>query len=175
MPATSYAVLGLLSFGEALSGYELRKWAESLRFFYWSPAQSQIYSELRRLEKRGLVTKREVPQEGKPDKKMHSITEAGLTEFKRWLNEGELEPTVLKHGLALRIFFGHAAEPGRLKALLHEFIERAQTALNELGIVQEYTQNTEGFAYPALVADWGEHYYKAEIEFAEKLLKRLED
>lgn len=38
-------MLGLLSFDQELSGYDLKKWADgSLRFFYWSPAISQIYS-----------------------------------------------------------------------------------------------------------------------------------
>ncbi|GAA2882703.1 hypothetical protein [Streptomyces mexicanus] len=33
LPASSWAVLGLLSFGEELSGYDLKKWADrSLRF-----------------------------------------------------------------------------------------------------------------------------------------------
>jgi len=45
VPATGYAVLGLLSFGEALSGYDLKQWADhSLRYFFWSPAQSAIYT-----------------------------------------------------------------------------------------------------------------------------------
>ena len=56
LPATAWAVLGLLSFGRDLTGYDLKKWADSsLRFFYWSPAISQIYGELRRLESLGYV------------------------------------------------------------------------------------------------------------------------
>ena len=39
LPTTSYAVLGLLSFRGAMSGYDLKKWSDfSLRFFFWSPA-----------------------------------------------------------------------------------------------------------------------------------------
>jgi len=56
LPTTAWAVLGLLSFGRELSGYELRKWADaSIRFFYGSPAMSQIYRELRRLEAVGIL------------------------------------------------------------------------------------------------------------------------
>ncbi|MCP3818723.1 hypothetical protein NLX86_11540 [Streptomyces sp. A3M-1-3] len=52
-------MLGLLSFPGARTGYELKKWADaSLRFFYWSPAISQIYAELRRLETLGYATSR---------------------------------------------------------------------------------------------------------------------
>ena len=58
---TSWAVLGLLSFGEELSGYDLKKWADwSLRFFYWAPSYSQIYGELRKLEEIGYATSRVV-------------------------------------------------------------------------------------------------------------------
>ncbi|MDJ0428984.1 PadR family transcriptional regulator, partial [Rhodococcus fascians] len=39
--STSWPVLGILSFGEELSGYDLKKWASySVRFFYWSPSFS---------------------------------------------------------------------------------------------------------------------------------------
>ena len=59
LPLTAWAVLGMLSFGRELSGYDLKKWADSsLRFFYWSPASSQIYAELRRLERVGYVESR---------------------------------------------------------------------------------------------------------------------
>jgi len=61
LPATGYAVLGLLSFGRELTGYELKQWADgSLRFFYWSPAVSQIYSELKRLEIGPVVQREEI-------------------------------------------------------------------------------------------------------------------
>src|SRR5260370_40944249 len=62
---TAWAVLGLLSFARELSGYDLRKWANaSLRFFYGSPAMSQIYRELRRLEGGGDAAAR--PAAGAP-------------------------------------------------------------------------------------------------------------
>ena len=172
---TSYAVLGLLSFGQELSGYKLRKWAESLRFFYWSPAQSQIYSELRRLAKHDLVISKEVPQEGKPDKRLYAITPKGEMELKRWLEEMPVEPTVVKHSLVLRLFFGHMANQERLEQMLEHFIAESKEQLGQLAIVQEYNENTEGFEYPALVADWGYSYYQNELKTAEKLLERLRE
>ena len=57
--ATSYAVLGLLSFGQELSGFDMKSWADwSLKFFYWAPSYSQIYGELHKLEELGLVASR---------------------------------------------------------------------------------------------------------------------
>ena len=59
LAATSWALLGMLSYEYELSGYDIRKWiAWSMRFYYGSPAYSQIYSELKKLEQLGLVTSR---------------------------------------------------------------------------------------------------------------------
>ena len=51
LAATSWALLGMLSYEYELSGYDIRKWSDwSMRFYYGSPAHSQIYSELKKLE-----------------------------------------------------------------------------------------------------------------------------
>ena len=51
LSATGWALLGMLSYEKELSGYDIRKWIHwSMRFFYGSPAFSQIYAELKKLE-----------------------------------------------------------------------------------------------------------------------------
>ena len=63
LPTTAYAVLGLVSFGET-SGYDLKQFADrSINYFFWSPATSQIYAELRRLKSLGYVSPNP-PKEG---------------------------------------------------------------------------------------------------------------
>lgn len=173
LPNTSYAVLGLLSLADELSGYDLKRWAENLRFFYWSPAQSQIYAELRRLSALGLVAEREVEQTGRPDKRLYRITERGLAELRRWLEETPVEPPVLKHSVALRVFFGHLARPERLRAVVDEYARRTQALLADLAAVRADLGGDAHWTYPALVADWGLHYYAAELDAARRLLERL--
>ncbi|ALJ22343.1 hypothetical protein [Microbacterium sp. No. 7] len=60
LPATAYAVLGLLSsHQEELSPAEIKVRADwSLRSFYWSPAVSHIRRELERLLECGYVEAR---------------------------------------------------------------------------------------------------------------------
>lgn len=171
---TSYTVLGLLSFGDKLSGYELRKWANSLSYFYASPAQSQIYSELKRLAKLGFAEAFDIAQEGKPDKRLYQITPAGKAELKRWLSETPVEATSVKHSLALRLFFGHMASPETLKQLLNEFIENTKEQLSQLTIVQEYTEHSDGFQYPAIVANWSYSYLENELKTAQSVLEQLD-
>ncbi|MGH2586426.1 MAG: PadR family transcriptional regulator [Dehalococcoidia bacterium] len=173
LPATSYAVLGLLSFAEELSGYDVRQWARSLRFFYWSPAQSQIYGELRRLATLGLVAHREVEQERRPDKRLYRITEAGLGKLRRWQEAGTVDPPVIKHSVALRLFFGHLATPDRLRTLLEEHGRRTEAVLDELRAVLADLGDDPRWTYPALVAEWGLLYYASELDAVREIAGRL--
>ncbi|HYY73361.1 MAG TPA: PadR family transcriptional regulator [Solirubrobacterales bacterium] len=173
LPATAYAVLGLLSFGDELTGYDLRQRALNLRFFYWSPAQSHIYAELRRLRAHEFVAERLEPQSGRPDKRLYRITGQGLQAFRTWLDEAPVEPPLLKHAAALRLFFGHQASPGRVRQVLEEHRRRTEQLLAELRQVHERIAEVPAFAYPSLVAEWGEHYYGAELEAVRRMLDRL--
>ncbi|NUU21358.1 MAG: hypothetical protein HOV68_07555 [Streptomycetaceae bacterium] len=76
--AAGWAVLGLLSHAPELSGYELRQWADqSLRYFFQAPATSQIYSELRRLERLGWVESSLAAQSDQRHKRVYRLTTAG--------------------------------------------------------------------------------------------------
>lgn len=126
LPATSWAVLGLLSFGRELSGYDIKKWSDrSLGLFYWSPSFSQIYSELKRLEQAGLAGSRLVPPEaGSRDKRVYRITDEGLAAVRTWARTAPLDPPVLKHGPMLRLWLGHLLEPERMREILAALRDR---------------------------------------------------
>src|SRR5207244_12352068 len=73
LPAPTYAILGLLTWGE-MSGYDLGKLIEgSIAHFFFKPAKSQIYAELRRLVGEGFATEREVAQDSRPDKRLYAV------------------------------------------------------------------------------------------------------
>ncbi len=109
----------ILSHEDELSGYDVRKVTEwSIRYFYWSPSFSQIYSELRKLEKIGLVTSRVDHDNGARSRRLYKITAAGLEAVTRWANDTPAEPPMLKHSVLLRVAFGHLAGAGKLKQLL---------------------------------------------------------
>ena len=79
---TGWALLGMLSGGAELSGYDIKKWINwAIQFFYSSPAYSQIYSELKRLERLGLVTSR--VDAGVRSRRMYKITDSGLVAVTR--------------------------------------------------------------------------------------------
>ena len=174
LPITSYIVLGLLSFGDPLSGYQIRKRGQNLKYFYWSPAQSQIYRELRRLQKNELVDSWHVEQEGKPNKQMFQINAEGTAVFKHWLAHAALPPTVIKHPMLLKLFFGQMTDNAILVKHLNEFVKNCQEALGQLAIVQEYMEIDSEVVHSALVVEWSIHHYQSEVEMANKLLNRLQ-
>jgi DNA-binding PadR family transcriptional regulator len=175
IPATGWAVLGLLSFDRELSGYDIKQWADAiLRFFYWSPATSQIYTELRRLEDLRLVSSRTVARDDLRDKRVYRITPAGETALRQWQSDVDAEPTVLKHGLALRVWLGHLAEPERL---------REQISVHRASLVDELASARESatiaaaqpeWAYPALVAEWSCRRLETEIELTDAMLHDID-
>ena len=69
-----HGILGLLHYHE-MTGYEIMEvFRDSLNFF-WNAKTSQIYRELQELERKEWAVKRIVPQSGKPDKNVYSVTE----------------------------------------------------------------------------------------------------
>ncbi|MGZ9584730.1 PadR family transcriptional regulator [Paenibacillus marinisediminis] len=79
-----YGILGFLSKWEA-TGYDLKKEFDDFMGIFWHSHLSQIYPELNKLEQEQLISSRLVTQSGKPDKKIYTITEAGLEELMKWL------------------------------------------------------------------------------------------
>jgi len=69
------------------SGYELaRRFDRSIGFF-WSATHQQIYRTLRTMEDDGWVRVTEVTQQGRPDKKVYTVSDAGRGELARWIAE----------------------------------------------------------------------------------------
>jgi DNA-binding PadR family transcriptional regulator len=174
LPATAWAVLGLLSFGRELSGYDLKKWADaSLRFFYWSPASSQIYSELRRLEGLGYTRSRTARQDDLRNKRMYRITSAGERALRAWIAHGDYEPTMVKHPMLMRVWLGHLAEPDRLRELVGEHLRAVQEELEHARYSYEHAPDDPAWSYPELVTAWAVRTLEAEVQLTEQLLGEL--
>jgi DNA-binding PadR family transcriptional regulator len=174
LPPTSYAVLGLLSFGRELSGYELKKWADhSLRFFYWSPALSNIYAELRRLEGRGYVEARPVAQDELRNKRVFAITPAGRAALAAWVEDHPAAPLVTKDQLLLKVWMGHVVERDRLADLVAE--EERVTAETLAAVRYSLAAATDRFGHSALVERFCERMSEARAEALAELRAALLD
>ena len=176
IPATAWAVLGLLSFGRELSGYDIKQWADAiLRFFYWSPATSQIYTELRRLQERDLVASREIPRSDGRGKRVYTITPAGTEALELWQAQTDAEPPILKHGLLLRIWLGHLSQPDRLREQIRAHQEHLRLELADALDSGQHAHDQPEWAYPELVARWTCRRIESEIRLADEMLADLAD
>jgi len=172
LPVTSYALLGLLTFGDELTGYELKQRADNTLRFYWSaPAMSQVYSELTRLTGHRLVK----ALRGEPTR--YRITAAGRRRLERWMRETPAGFPVLKHPVALRLLMGHVVDTAETVAMLEEYATEVRAQRTELQAVRDSLAGRdapgEAFRNPALVADWGLAYYDSEAEITARTLERL--
>ena len=177
IPVTGYAILGLLTFGDELTGYEIKQRADiTLRFYWVSPAMSQIYTELRRLTEHGLV-RADARRDGGREVTTYAITDDGQRALKEWMDGTPAGFPVLKHPVLLRLLIGHATEPGQTRRMLHDYLDELDQALKDLGEVRESLRgaDSEGqaFRFPALVADWGLDYFAAEAVHTQRALASL--
>src|ERR1700709_1693590 len=84
--ALRHAILVSLR-GRAGSGYELpRRFDRSIGYF-WAATHQQIYRTLRAMEDDGWVHATPVVQQGRPDKKAHTVSDDGRAELARWIGE----------------------------------------------------------------------------------------
>ena len=80
-----HAVLALLAEGPSY-GYELRsRFHESVGPQWGELNIGHLYQVLERLERDGLVTRRTVPQEDRPDRVVYRLTKRGREELEAWL------------------------------------------------------------------------------------------
>ena len=96
-----HAVLTALLDGEG-SGYELSKRFDVSVANYWSATPQQLYRELERLERDGLVAGRVVEQLRRPNKRLFTLTVAGRDELLAFTAR-PARPTALRDDLLVKL------------------------------------------------------------------------
>jgi DNA-binding PadR family transcriptional regulator len=103
-----HAFLALLARAPA-HGYELKLALEQTFGGVWPPLNAgQVYTTLARLEKDGLVEGSLVAQSHRADKRVYSITPAGLTALEQWVAAPSEAPR-LRDDFFLKLAFAHTA------------------------------------------------------------------
>ena len=115
-----HVLLGLLS-EQPRTGYELERVMRTELDSIWRAEYSQIYPELARLRRSGLVFLRVLGPRRGPRRNLYRITAAGRRELRRWV-AGRLEaPAAEKDPTLARLAFLDALDPlDRMEILLAE-------------------------------------------------------
>ncbi len=110
--ALKYALLSCLNESDA-TGYELTRKLKERMGNVWNSSHQQTYQELSKLVVEQCVTFEDVPQSGKPDRKVYSITEQGRRDLAEWVNMPSSRPKV-RDPLLLKLFAGELWEEANL-------------------------------------------------------------
>lgn len=164
LPATAHVVLGLVSIRPS-TGHELAAFSERSIGNFFPIVRSQVYLELERLCRLGLLGVTEVPQDRRPTKRVYAMTETGDAEFRRWLDETPLQPERTRNLFLVRVFFGDRVSPQRLDALLDEYETTARTQRDTLVAVVERLAGRSECSLRRATAVFGVRHAQATLDW----------
>ena len=146
--------LGMLTDGPA-SGYDMKKCFESSFGHFFPAGYGSIYPALAALARNGLVEFEEVLQEGKPDRKVYSITQKGREELMRDLSNSDLSHKIRSEFLAT-LWFAHLMSEKQINTVIDCKLEEIKKFLNVMDQFPdcEYDTAQKGALF---VAGFGKH------------------
>ena len=123
-----YAVLGLL-LSRPMHGYEMARYFDRDDLSEVCPIeQSMLYTYIRNIEDRGLVSWTEVRVGLRPPRKLHELNAAGREVIEAWLDEPVQRLREVRLEFLLKLYFLHTLDLLREQALLAK----------QIGICEEY-------------------------------------
>lgn len=125
--------LGMLTDGEA-TGYDLKKQFESSFAHFFAAGYGSIYPALSALARDGLVECREIAQDGKPDRKVYRITDAGIEHMREALKKPDPSHKVRSEFLAT-MCFAHLMSDEQLDVVL---ANRLADVERKLQLIHDY-------------------------------------
>lgn len=155
--------LGVLMLGDQ-SGYEIRKQFEQGPFAHFNQASfGSIYPALKRLLNDGLVSCRPVTQQGKPDKKVYSLTSSGRKQLRDALH-GQPAPDKSHSDFLFMLFFAEQLDPDHLQAIYTDYLDGFKANLAYLEALDD-TGIPEGRQF---VRALGRNYYRSMVDFLDQ-------
>lgn len=174
-----HTLLGLLNYRPA-TGYEIKTAFDQSVHFFWNATLPQIYRTLNQMEENGWLTVKVEQQDGKPNKKVYSVTGKGKEEFRRWLAEPP-ENSPPRSPMLVKVFFGKQMDRESLREILLEW-RRHHSGLikkyNEeiMPVIQYYSglaNAPEDSCFWALTLDFGLRYARMVVEWCDHALEEL--
>jgi PadR family transcriptional regulator AphA len=152
---TARVILGMLKLGVP-TGYDIKKVIDGSTRFFWTASFGQIYPELKRLRKAGLVRAKQEPR-GKVKRTVYELTPKGEEALREWLTDRENVIFEIRDESLLRLFFGDVLSKDDVLANL-----RMQQLIFDL-VLQRFREIEvgaragidEGREYPYLVLRYG--------------------
>jgi DNA-binding PadR family transcriptional regulator len=164
----------MLKLGVA-TGYDIKRVIDGSTRFFWTASYGQIYPELKRLRKVGLVRAEQAPR-GKVKRTVYSLTPKGEEALHDWLTDNEDVLFEIRDESLLRLFFGDLLTRDEVIANL-----RTQQQIFEL-ILQRFREIEvdakqgleEGQVYPYVALRYGLDFITFARDWYAETARRLE-
>lgn len=173
-----HLMLGLLNISP-MSGYDLNKEFNTTIQHFWTTDQSQIYRTLYKLEEEKRVRVETIIQEDNPNKKVYHITEAGITELRRWLAEPLPEIALRESWLGQLFFSGQLANEVVID-VLEVHLAQVQERLKALEALQAMYPTGEArrqvprrYQFQLLTLDYGLDVHRFHVEWFKKAIEQV--
>ena len=140
LSATGKVILGMLA-AKPRSGYEIKQLVDNSARFFWAASYGQIYPELKKLEKEGLITGDDSSR-GARQSTTFKLTAAGKREAREWIADPPQVFELRDEGL-LELFFAGSIDPARAPEIARERAAKAAESAAELRALWEQIE-TEG-------------------------------
>jgi PadR family transcriptional regulator, regulatory protein AphA len=171
---TARVILGMLKLGVG-TGYDIKKVIDFSTRFFWTASYGQIYPELKRLRKAGLVRAEEDPR-GKVKRTVYSLTPKGEQALHEWLTDSQEVLFEIRDESLLRLFFSDVLSRDEVIANL-----RTQEQIFEL-ILERFREievdakegAAEGRVYPYVALRYGLEFITFARDWYAEKARRLE-
>lgn len=175
-----HGILGLLNYHQ-MTGYEIMRTFQDSLHFFWSAQTSQIYRELQTLEQKGWVGKTVMPQQGRPDKNIYTITQTGHEELLRWLADGGPELNT-RNAVLMKVFFlGECGNEESIRYFenLKEYWEILSQGLDaaaeQVSAYRTELDDPKKSIYWEMTIEYGRRSMQMEIDWAQSCIDRLKE
>ena len=136
-PQSFYGLLAILSIGPQ-TGYDIRQELERPEVFYWKESYGNIYPMLRRLEKDGLISRKDSYVKRKK-RVVYQLNPRGTEALRNWL----LQPASLSRfrvEILMKLRFGELAG---IPNMIEQVRSYRETALRELGEARDFAESMQ--------------------------------
>ena len=172
---TARVILGMLKLGVS-TGYDIKKTIDFSTRFFWSASYGQIYPELKRLRKAGLVTAKHEPR-GKVKRTVYSLTPKGERALHDWLTDRENVIFEIRDESLLRLFFGDLLSHEEVLANLRmqqQIFEGVLQRFREIEVDARGGLADESQRYPHLALRYGIEFITWTRDWYAEAARRLE-
>ena len=172
---TARVILGMLKLG-VRTGYDVKKAIDTSTRFFWTASYGQIYPELKRLRKAGLVRAKQVPR-GRVKRTVYSLTPKGERALHEWLTDSENVLFELRDEGLLRLFFGDVLSREEVLANLRmqeQLFELVLARFREIEVDSRGGFADESQRFPHLALRYGIDFITWSRDWYAEAARRLE-